>query len=75
MKKRWRMLLKQSSTWRGLALIASGVALATGNAHLFSAEINDTGVHVGGLIGDTVGILTPIAIGLYDTIRNQHERG
>ena len=63
-----KIKLDQSSTWRGLALIASAVALTTGHGHLFSAEYSEAaGLSFGGLIGTAV----PCLIGLYDTLRDE----
>ena len=59
-----KIKLDQSSTWRGLALITSAVALSTGYGHLFSEA---AGLSFGGLIGTAV----PCLIGLYDTIRDE----
>ncbi|MGL4379652.1 MAG: hypothetical protein ACRCTB_00835 [Vibrio sp.] len=58
---------KQSSTWRGLALVGSAVALVSGHGQLFTAEVNDAGMQLGGV----VGALVVAAIGVYDAIRNE----
>lgn len=61
----------QSSTYRGLALIASSVAFVMGYGHIFSAELTTTGVQFGGV----VGTLIPAAIGAYDVVRDEFKRG
>ncbi|ODS10167.1 hypothetical protein [Vibrio scophthalmi] len=58
---------KQSSTWRGLALVGSAAALVSGNGHLFTAEVTDAGMQFGGV----VGALVVAAIGVYDAIRDE----
>lgn len=68
-----KKLLQQGSTWRGLALLGSGIALATGDVHLFNASIDSTGIHMGGLIGDSLTALTPILIGVYETVKDEHK--
>ncbi|PSB89072.1 hypothetical protein C5F63_06065 [Photobacterium damselae subsp. damselae] len=70
MNKKLLKLLKQGSTWRGLALLGSGIALATGDVHLFNATIDSSGLHMGGLIGDALTALTPILIGVYETVKD-----
>lgn len=59
--------LKQPSTVRGLALIGSGVALATGQGHLFTATVTDAGVSYGGIVGTAI----PVAVGFWETVRDQ----
>ncbi len=59
--------LKQPSTIKGLALVGSAVALATGNGHLFNAEMTEQGVQMGGLIG----VAIPAFVGLWETVRNE----
>jgi hypothetical protein len=59
--------LSQSSTKKGLALVASGAALVMGHPELLTASITDTGVHYGGVIGAAV----PVAVGLWETLRNE----
>ena len=56
---------KQPSTQRGIALLVSGFG------DLFNTEVTDTGVQLGGIIGATVGIITPLAIGVYDAVRDE----
>lgn len=60
----------QSSTWRGLALIGSAIAMVTGTGHLFSAEVTESGLVLGGVIGTAI----PIAIGVYDTLRDEFKQ-
>lgn len=62
---------KQPSTQRGIALLVSGIAALFGFGDLFNAEVTDTGVKLGGIIGATVGIITPLAIGVYDAVRDE----
>lgn len=57
----------QSSTWRGLALIGSSVAAVLGYGHLFSAEITAQGLNFGGVVGAAV----PVAVGIYDALRDE----
>lgn len=61
------MKFNQSSTWRGLALIGSTIAAVAGYGHFFSAEITQTGVQFGGVIG----LAVPAIIGVYDAIRDE----
>ncbi|PKF49024.1 hypothetical protein AT251_21895 [Enterovibrio nigricans] len=61
-------LLKQPSTYKGLALLGSMAAVATGNGHLFTAEMTNTGMVYGGMIGT----LVPTVLGLWETLRNEH---
>ncbi|WP_330960010.1 hypothetical protein [Photobacterium sp. 53610] len=61
------MKFNQSSTWRGLALIGSAVAAVFGYGNLFSAEITDAGLQLGGVIGAAV----PVAVGVYDAFRDE----
>ncbi|MGL1370060.1 hypothetical protein ACSTJM_13255 [Vibrio parahaemolyticus] len=41
----------ERSTLKGLALLGSVIAAATGYGHLFSVEITETGVNLGGAVG------------------------
>ncbi|WP_325892727.1 hypothetical protein [Grimontia sp. NTOU-MAR1] len=59
--------LKQPSTVRGLALIGSGVALASGQGNLFTATVTDAGVSYGGFVGAAI----PFAVGFWETVRDQ----
>ncbi|MDB1122842.1 hypothetical protein [Vibrio algarum] len=59
--------LSQPSTKKGLVLVASGAALATGHPELISASVTGSGVQIGGLIGATV----PLLIGIYEALRNE----
>ncbi|MFL9755381.1 hypothetical protein BCV26_002355 [Vibrio cyclitrophicus] len=58
---------KQLSTKKGLALIGAGIALAAGHPELLTASVSETGVQYGGLLGT----LVPLAIGLWETLRNE----
>lgn len=60
-------LLQQPSTWRGLLLLGSSAAAFLGYGHLFSADIAENGVRFGGVVGAAV----PVAIGIYDTLRDE----
>lgn len=60
-------LARQPSTWRGLALLGSVVAAATGYGHLFSADVTENGVQLGGVVGAVV----PMAIGIFDVVRDE----
>jgi len=62
--------LSQASTKKGLALVASGVALAMGHPELLTAAITNTGVHYGGLIGTAF----PVALGLWETLRDEFSK-
>lgn len=57
----------QPSTIRGLTLIASTVAAFLGYGHLFSAEITEQGINLGGAIGAAV----PVAVGVYEVVRDE----
>ncbi|WP_406733443.1 hypothetical protein RJD39_04740 [Vibrio scophthalmi] len=65
------MKFNQSSTWRGLVLIASAAAAFLGYGDLFNASISGDGVQLGGVIGQAVAIGTPLAIGVYDAVRDE----
>lgn len=65
------MKLDQTSTWRGLVLIASAAAAFFGYGDLFSASISGDGVQLGGVIGQAVTIGAPLAIGVYDAVRDE----
>ncbi|MCF9807357.1 hypothetical protein J8B24_13420, partial [Vibrio parahaemolyticus] len=41
----------EGCTRKGLALLGSVIAAATGYGHLFSVEITETGVNLGGAVG------------------------
>ncbi|MFA0313124.1 hypothetical protein [Vibrio splendidus] len=56
-----------SLTKKGLALIGAGIALAAGHPELLTASVSETGVQYGGLLGT----LVPLAIGLWETLRNE----
>lgn len=63
--------LKQSSTYRGLALVGSAAAFALGYGHIFSAEVTATGIQLGGVAGAFI----TAGIGLYDVIRDEFKSG
>ncbi len=54
----------ERSTWKGLALIGSVVAAVTGYGHLFSVEVTDTGVNLGGVLG----VAVPAVIGVWEAV-------
>ncbi|MEO9493877.1 hypothetical protein F0235_22600 [Vibrio splendidus] len=56
-----------SLTKKGLALIGAGIALAAGHPELLTVSVSNTGVQYGGLLGT----LVPLAIGLWETLRNE----
>ncbi|MEZ8246369.1 hypothetical protein [Vibrio splendidus] len=58
-----------SSTKKGLALLGAGAALVAGHPELLTASVSETGVQYGGLLGT----LVPLAIGLWETLRNESE--
>ncbi|EKO3870540.1 hypothetical protein P0E20_004547 [Vibrio harveyi] len=61
--------LKQLSTKKGLALVGAGIALTAGHPELLTASVSETGVQYGGLLGT----LVPLAIGLWETLRNENK--
>ncbi|WP_367989828.1 hypothetical protein AB2S62_21705 [Vibrio sp. NTOU-M3] len=63
--------LKQPSTKRGLLLLLSSIAAVFGYGDLFSADITEQGVEIGGAIANAAGVIVPAAIGLYETVRNE----
>ncbi|MFW7525316.1 hypothetical protein ACODM8_14435 [Vibrio ostreicida] len=65
------MKFNQTSTWRGLTLIGSAVAAFLGYGDLFSASVSTDGVELGGIIGQTVSVLIPASIGVYETVRDE----
>ncbi|MCA0937564.1 hypothetical protein LCL85_18650 [Vibrio alginolyticus] len=54
----------ERSTWKGIALIGSVVAAVTGYEHLFSVEVTETGLNLGG----AVGLAIPAVIGAYEAL-------
>ncbi|MGR5324103.1 hypothetical protein ACP3VW_09630 [Vibrio sp. DNB22_17_1] len=54
----------ERSTFKGLALLGSVVAAVTGYGHLFSVEVTETGVNLGGAIG----LAIPAALGVYEAL-------
>lgn len=67
LKEKLNIDLSQPSTQKGLALVGAGVALAAGHPELLTATVTDAGVQYGGLIGTFV----PLAVGLWETLRNE----
>ncbi|WP_159657162.1 hypothetical protein [Vibrio atypicus] len=67
MKKYLKNLVKQPSTYKGVALLAASAAAAVGHPELVTASVSETGVSFGGLIGTFV----PVALGLWETLRNE----
>jgi len=67
--KRLKEQLKQPSTQKGLALMVSGVALAAGHPEIITASVTESGVQYGGI----AGTLLPVALGIYETIRNENK--
>lgn len=65
--KKLEEYVKQPSTWRGLALLGSTAALVAGHGDVFSAEVTEQGVQLGGV----VGLAITTAVGLWETLRNQ----
>ncbi|MCC3821591.1 hypothetical protein CV742_17970 [Vibrio parahaemolyticus] len=61
--------IKQPSTWKGFVLIASVLAIATGNGDIFNAEVTENGFHIGG----TAGVLITAVMGLWETFRNEEK--
>ncbi|MCC5516663.1 hypothetical protein A165_25270 [Vibrio tasmaniensis ZS-17] len=57
----------QPSTIKGLTLLLSTVAAFFGYGNLFSAEITDQGLELGGVIGAAV----PVAVGVYEVVRDE----
>lgn len=67
MKNYLKKLMKQKSTYKGLALVGAGAAAAAGNPDLLTASITGAGVSYGGIIGAAV----PFVMGLWETLRNE----
>ncbi|NAW66148.1 hypothetical protein [Photobacterium halotolerans] len=67
MKKYLQSLLKQSSTYKGLALLAGAAASAGGVTELFNVQITGNDVEFGGVIGTTA----VLGLGAWETFRNQ----
>jgi hypothetical protein len=57
-------IMFERSTLKGLTLLGSVIAAATGYGHLFSVELTDTGVNFGG----AVGLAIPAVIGAYESL-------
>ncbi|MEZ8607888.1 hypothetical protein AB6D06_11760 [Vibrio sp. 10N.239.311.G01] len=57
----------QPSTIKGLTLLLSTVAAFFGYGNLFSAEITDQGLELGGVIGAAV----PVVVGVYEVVRDE----
>ena len=54
----------EKSTFKGLALLGSVVAAATGYGHLISVEVTQTGVNFGGAIG----LAIPAVLGAWEAL-------
>ncbi len=54
----------ERSTLKGIALIGSVIAAVTGYGHLFSVEVTETGINLGG----AVGLAIPAVIGAYEAL-------
>ncbi|CAE6939473.1 hypothetical protein [Vibrio sp. B1FLJ16] len=54
----------ERSTWKGIALLGSVIAAATGYGHLFSVEVTETGLNLGG----AVGLVILAVIGAYEAL-------
>ncbi len=67
LKEKLNIDLDQPSTKKGVALVASGVALAAGHPEYLTAVITDSGVQYGGLLGTAV----PLFVGMWETLRNE----
>ncbi len=67
LKEKLKIDLDQPSTKKGIALVGAGVALAAGHPELLTAAVTDAGVQYGGLVGTVV----PLALGLWETLRNE----
>ncbi|EGR2568042.1 TPA: hypothetical protein NGR75_004239 [Vibrio parahaemolyticus] len=67
LKEKLKIDIDQPSTKKGIALVGAGVALASGHPELLTATVTDAGVQYGGLIGTVV----PLALGLWETLRNE----
>lgn len=65
------MKFEQNSTWRGLTLIGAAVAAFFGYGDLFSAQVTADGVQLGGVVGQIVTTGAPLAIGVYDFVRDE----
>lgn len=59
--------LDQPSTKKGIALVGAGVALAVGHPELLTVAVTDSGATYGGAIG----VLAPLVLGFWETIRNE----
>ena len=70
MKKYLKSIIKQPSTYKGAALIAAGLATAVGKPELLTATLSESDVSYGGLIGT----LVPVALGLWETLRNEFKK-
>ncbi|GGK43666.1 MULTISPECIES: hypothetical protein [Aliivibrio] len=58
----------QPSTIKGLSLIGSVIAAATGYGHLFSLDLShENSIQFGGVIG----LAVPFVIGAYEAIRDE----
>ena len=57
-------MIFEKSTFKGLALLGSVVAAATGYGHLISVEVTQTGVNFGGAIG----LAIPAVLGAWEAL-------
>ncbi len=57
----------QPSTVRGFTLLLSTIAAFFGYGDLFSAELTSEGLQLGGVIGAAV----PVAVGVYEVVRDE----
>ena len=67
LKEKLNIDLEQPSTKKGIALVGAGAAAIVGHPEIITATVNDTGVQFGGLLGT----LVPIALGLWETLRDE----
>ncbi|NUW68792.1 hypothetical protein [Vibrio coralliilyticus] len=67
LKNKLNIDLDQPSTKKGIALLGASVALATGHPELLTASVTAEGVQYGGIIGTAI----PVAMGLWETFRNE----
>lgn len=62
---------RQSSTWKGLALLGSTAAAVLGYGDIFSVDITEQGLQLGGVLGGVIGAAVPAVMGAYEVVRNQ----
>lgn len=68
MKKYLKNLMKQPSTFKGLALLAGSALSAGGVSELLTVEIPNTGDPQ---FGGTVATLGMLVLGAWETLRNE----